>query len=70
MTHEVIHIGLYVIFGIVLLPVYVMILGWLLGKPHQFRAIALTLGYMVAFGAMIIIGIFLLSTGLSVFTPH
>lgn len=70
MTHDIIHIGLYVIFGIVLLPVYVMLLGWFVGKPHRFRTIALTLGYMVAFGAMILVGMFILGTGLSFLTPH
>lgn len=70
MTHEVIHIGLYVIFGIVLLPVYIMIIGWLVGKPHRFKAIALTLGYMITFAMMIIIGMYLLGAGLSLLTPH
>ena len=67
MTHEVAHIGLYVIFGIVLLPVYLMLIGWFVGKPQYFRAIALTLGFMISYAISIIIGIFVMGVVLSVF---
>lgn len=67
MTHEVIHIGLYVIFGIVLLPVYVMLIGWVVGKPQHFRAIALALGYMIFYAIAIILGIVVMDSVLSVF---
>lgn len=43
MTHGIVHIGLYVVFGIVLLPVYAMIAGWLLGRPRDFRTVAIGL---------------------------
>lgn len=65
MTHEVVHIGLYVIFGIVLLPVYAMFLGWFLGKPRFFRVIAIALGIMLVFAVGIILGIVVLDTVLS-----
>ena len=66
MTHEVAHIGLYVIFGIVLLPVYLMLIGWFVGKPQYFRAIALTLGFMITYAVSIILGIFVMGVILSV----
>lgn len=66
MTHEVIQIGLYVIFGIVLLPVYVMLVGWLTGRPRAVKPVALALGYMVAFLVAIIFSILVLDAALSV----
>lgn len=68
MTHEVIDLGLYVIFGIVLLPVYVMVIGWFVGRPREFRPIALAVGYMIVFLGAILIGIVALDTVLSLVT--
>ncbi|MDR5671558.1 putative membrane protein [Halalkaliarchaeum sp. AArc-CO] len=70
MAHETIHIGLYVIFGIIMLPVYVMILGWFLGKPRDFRSIALTFGYMLAFIGALVAGLFVIGTSISLLTPY
>ncbi|AUX09716.1 hypothetical protein AArcSl_2091 [Halalkaliarchaeum desulfuricum] len=70
MAHETIHIGLYVIFGIIMLPVYVMVLGWFLGKPRDFRSIALTFGYMLVFVGALVIGLFVIGTTISVLTPY
>lgn len=39
--------GAWLIFGIVLLPVYGVLLGWILGKPRNFRVVFLGLGYLV-----------------------
>ncbi|WP_418281717.1 hypothetical protein [Halorubrum sp. DTA98] len=69
MAHEAIHIGLYVIFGIIMLPVYVMIAGWLLGKPRDFRSIGITFGYMAVFVFALIAGLAVLGTFISLFTP-
>lgn len=69
MAHETITVGLYVIFGIIMLPVYVMILGWLLGKPRDFRSIAMTFGYMLAFIAALVVGLAVLGTVISLLTP-
>lgn len=70
MAHETVHIGLYVIFGIIMLPVYVMIAGWLLGKPREYRSVALTFGLMIAFIAMLVVGLAVLGAVISVFTPY
>ena len=47
MTHEAVTIGLFVIFGVVLLPVYAMLIGWFAGKPREFRTPLLALGYVI-----------------------
>lgn len=70
MVHETLHIGLYVIFGIIMLPVYVMFAGWLLGKPHDYRTVGLTVAYMFAFIAALIAGIAVLGTILGFFVPY
>lgn len=39
--------GAWLIFGIVLLPVYGTLLGWFLGKPRDLRLALMGLGYLV-----------------------
>ena len=39
--------GYWLIFGIVLLPVYGILLGWFFGKPRNFRLALMGLGYLV-----------------------
>jgi hypothetical protein len=39
--------GAWLIFGIVLLPVYGMLLGWFLGKPRNSRLALMGVGYLV-----------------------
>lgn len=51
MTHEIAYIGFYVIFGVVLLPVYAMIAGWLTGKPRDFKTVGI--GLASVFGLII-----------------
>lgn len=70
MTHELIHIGLYVIFGFIMLPVYVMIGGWLLGKPRRFRSVAMTFAYMFTFLGVVLVGMAVLGMIISFFTPY
>lgn len=69
MAHETVHIGLYVIFGIIMLPVYVMIAGWILGKPHDYRSVAMTFGYIAAYIIAIIAGLAVLGLVISFFVP-
>lgn len=38
--------GTYLIFGIVLLPIYVMIMSWYLGRPRDTTKASLGLGYL------------------------
>ena len=70
MAHETIHIGLYVIFGIIMLPVYVMIVGWLVGKPRDYRTVAMTFGYVIAFVAALVVGLAVLGAAISIVTPY
>lgn len=53
-------VGAWLIFGIVLLPIYGMLLGWFLGKPHNLRLTLMGVGYLVGIAT-------LLWTGLAVF---
>lgn len=68
MTHEVAHIGLYVIFGIVWLPVYVMLVGWFVGKPKDIRSVGLAFGFMVVFFLGIVVSVIALDAALSFVT--
>lgn len=66
MVHEVTHIGLVVIFGIVMFPVYLMIAGWLVGQPREYRSVAVTFGYMVGFTVAIVAGLAATGAAISV----
>ena len=70
MTHDIVQIGLYVIFGIIMLPVYVMIAGWVIGKPRDYRSVGLTFGYMLGFILLMIVGLAALGAIISAFTPY
>ena len=70
MAHETLHLGLYVIFGVILLPVYVMIGGWLFGGTRDYRSVGLTFGYLIGFVVVIIGGLFVLGGVLSFVTPY
>ena len=41
MTWDVINPGIWVIFGVIGLPVYAAFLGWFLGKPREFSTTVL-----------------------------
>lgn len=64
-THEIVRIGGYVIFGFIMLPVYLMVLGWLFGRPRDYRTVAITLGYVIALALAIVIGLAVIDTALS-----
>ena len=53
------YIGLIVIFGIVMLPVYGMLLGWFFGRPRDPRTSVVGLGYVVGFTSILIAGIWI-----------
>ncbi len=40
-------LGLYFVFGVLLAPLYVVLAGWILGKPRDFRTVALGLAILV-----------------------
>lgn len=64
-THEIIRVGGYVIFGFIMLPVYLMVLGWLFGKPRDYRTVAITVGYVIALLASIVVGLAVLGLAVS-----
>ena len=42
-------IGTVLIFGIVLSPVYLMLIGWLFGRPRELRMPLIGIGYLAGF---------------------
>jgi hypothetical protein len=40
-------VGTILIFGVVMAPVYIMLLGWFLGGPREIRTPLLGVGYLV-----------------------
>ncbi|MBI2860742.1 MAG: hypothetical protein HYX91_04460 [Chloroflexi bacterium] len=45
--------GTWLIFGIVLLPVYGVLLAWFLDKPRDFKKAFLGVGYLVGLTALL-----------------
>lgn len=58
MVHETIHVGVVIIFGVVLIPVYAMLLAWFTGEPRDLRSTFLGLGYLVGILAGIVVATF------------
>ena len=55
------YVGTWLIFGIVLVPVYVILLGWFLGKPRNLRLSLLGVGYVVGLTTLLWIGLALMT---------
>jgi hypothetical protein len=55
------NIGTYLIFGVVLVPVYVMVAAWFLGEPRDTSTGLLGIGYLVGITAQMWIGMFILT---------
>jgi len=55
------YVGTWLIFGIILAPVYVMLLGWFLGKPRNIRKSLLGVGYLVGLTVLLWGGMFAIS---------
>jgi hypothetical protein len=53
--------GTYLIFGIVLLPVYLMLAGWLLGSPRERTPTLLGVGYLVGITTALWGGLFVVT---------
>jgi hypothetical protein len=53
-------IGLWVTFGVVLLPLYMVLLGWFTGKPRDLKTAGIGVGYMVAIAVAILVGLWIL----------
>ena len=41
-------LGLYVVFGVVLAPLYLVLAGWLLGQPRDNRTVLIGLAFLLA----------------------
>ena len=55
------YVGTWLIFGIVLLPVYMVLAGWFLGKPRNLRLSLMGVGYVVGMIAVLWGGLTLMS---------
>ena len=58
--------GTWLIFGIVLLPVYLMLAAWFLGKPRDTRTGLLGVGYLVGLTVAMWAGFGVLTVGIGV----
>ncbi len=47
-------IGIYILLGILLLPIYAVVAGWLFGEPRDFRTAGIGLGVMAAMAIFMI----------------
>jgi len=54
-------VGIWLLFGIILLPVYGMLLGWFLGKPRNFRLALRGVAYLLGMIVLLWGGLFALS---------
>lgn len=54
-------VGTWLIFGIVLLPVYMVLLGWFLGKPRNLGLSLLAVGYAIGMATLLWSGLALMS---------
>ncbi len=58
---QVTYVGTWLIFGIVLMPVYMMLLGWILGKPRNLHLLVLGVGYLIGLTVLLWTGMFAFS---------
>lgn len=61
MTWEIIAPGTWVIFGIVLFPVYTVFLAWYLGKPRDIKVATMGMAYFTTFVVGLWVNFFLLT---------
>lgn len=55
------YVGTWVIFGVILAPVYTMLFGWFLGRPRNLRKTLLGLSYLLGLTTLLWGGLFALS---------
>lgn len=53
--------GTYLIFGIVLLPIYIMVVSWFVGDPSDVRKSLLGLGYLVGLTTSLWLSLFVVT---------
>ncbi|OGS55753.1 MAG: hypothetical protein A3K60_04290 [Euryarchaeota archaeon RBG_19FT_COMBO_56_21] len=62
-------IGVVLVFGIILMPVVLLVLASIFGKPRNFRVTAIFLGLFAALILIGLVAIFVLTTLLSYLMP-
>ncbi|ELY62282.1 hypothetical protein [Natronolimnohabitans innermongolicus] len=55
------NIGTYLIFGVILFPVYVMVVAWFAGEPRDSKTGVMGVTYLVGITAQMWIGMFILT---------
>ena len=63
--HDLVQFGLLVIFGFVMLPVYAMFVGWLFGKPRDFKPVGIAFMYLFVYISVTIIGLGIVGSAIS-----
>lgn len=61
MTWDILPPGVWLIFGIIMLPVYTVILGWFLGSPRNPKKAMMALSYLIGLTFMLWGGMFALT---------
>ena len=51
------YVGTWLIFGIVLSPVYMVLVGWFVGKPRNLRLSLMGVGYVVGLTTLLWVGL-------------
>lgn len=62
-------IGLFVLFAVLLLPLYTIALGWFTNGPRDYRMAGIGLGYFVGIAVVIIASTAVMALVLGLFTP-
>lgn len=66
--HGDIQPGIWVIFGLVMLPVYAMLVAWFVGKPRNYKPVGLAFMYLFVYIAVTIIGLGIVGGAVSLVT--
>ena len=49
-------VGIYVVFGVLLAPLYLLLAAWLLGDPRDSKAVGVGIAFIAIFLAALIVG--------------
>ncbi len=47
-------LGMFVIFAVVLAPLYIVLLGWIFGEPREYKPVAFGVAVLVALTLMMV----------------
>lgn len=62
-------IGLFVLFAVLLLPMYAIVLGWFTDGPRDYRTAAIGFGYFVAIATVVIASTAVMALVFGLLTP-